>query len=330
MSVFQPQMRTLKPDRELGELAFPSQVQIKFRFGPEDAFGLEGNRQRTTIARSSQAKFTWNAMEGVSSWQAHLIDRTMCEFAIGQMRTALDGNELTFEFEAISLDELERCCAAANFALPPLLSRQLGIFVWIKHFTVFVGHKRFRYEITNLMSGIKASSADQTIEGVKASVRTLPLLSSYNARIFSAMYYYRQAIRLESIEPDTQAMASEVILNLTKAIEAAFGTSSRDKIRKWCRDLGFSNAYIETSVIPLFLLRNELDVAHVSISPLSSDERASVVQFMKRATFTVNDILSRVEDLLIRREIALPPTSERLDRKKAKLIKSIQSYASSA
>ncbi|GAB4234245.1 MAG: hypothetical protein Tsb0032_39810 [Kiloniellaceae bacterium] len=180
------------------------------------------------------------------------------------------------------------------------------------------------------MSGIKASSADQTIEGVKASVRTLPLLSSYNARIFSAMYYYRQAIRLESIEPDTQAMASEVILNLTKAIEAAFGTSSRDKIRKWCRDLGFSNAYIETSVIPLFLLRNELDVAHVSISPLSSDERASVVQFMKRATFTVNDILSRVEDLLIRREIALPPTSERLDRKKAKLIKSIQSYASSA
>ena len=60
-------------------------------------------------------------------------------------------------------------------------------------------------------------------------------------------------------------------INLTKAIEVIF-TAKRDVIRGKAKEWGIDSDFIEKRIISLFLIRNELDVAHVATAPLRSEQ----------------------------------------------------------
>ncbi|MBE9569247.1 MAG: hypothetical protein IMF11_01355, partial [Proteobacteria bacterium] len=145
-------------------------------------------------------------------------------------------------------------------------------------------------------------------------------------RVIAAFYYYRQAERLAALEPDRQAMVAEVVLNLTKALEIIF-SSDRDQLRFRASRWGFDTNLVEEKIIPLFLLRNQMDVAHVATGPLTPDQKQVVLNFTDIAFSHVHDVLKRVAELVRSGEIELDPISRSLDKDKEELIQTLKKYS---
>jgi hypothetical protein len=90
--------------------------------------------------------------------------------------------------------------------------------------------------------------------------------------------------------------------------------------------VGLSADYIEQQLIPLLLIRNQIDVAHPKMSLLSSAERKTLEHFVIAATTNVGQFLERVLALLHEGEITLPGYSEELDDKDKNLFSALSEY----
>jgi hypothetical protein len=123
-------------------------------------------------------------------------------------------------------------------------------------------------------------------------------------------------------------MTAEVVLNLTKAIEVIF-SSNRDRLREKAREWGFDHNFIEQRVVPLFLIRNELDVAHAASTPLTAEQHQCLIDFTDRALTHVHTLLSRISELEASGKLQLDPISSSLDKQKEKLLTDIKRYAGS-
>jgi len=121
-------------------------------------------------------------------------------------------------------------------------------------------------------------------------------------------------------------MIAEVLLNLTKAIEVIF-TAKRDVIRGKAKEWGIDSDFIEKRIISLFLIRNELDVAHVATAPLRSEQQQSLLNFTDRALSHVYELLSKVAELERSGRIKLDAVTPTLNKDKEKLLSAISKYA---
>jgi hypothetical protein len=127
------------------------------------------------------------------------------------------------------------------------------------------------------------------------------------------------------IEPDRHSMAAEVLLNLTKSLEILF-TDDRDTLRTRAKTWGIPVKEIEQKIIPIFLLRNEIDVAHVSTGHLNKQERHTIFGFTVAAIDNVQQILLPIYEKVISDQIVLEPVSYSLTSHKKKLLADIKEY----
>jgi hypothetical protein len=132
-------------------------------------------------------------------------------------------------------------------------------------------------------------------------------------------------LRLSALEPDRHSLLAEVLLNLTKAVEILL-TSDRDRLRETALAWGLSAEQVERQLIPLLLIRNQIDVAHPKMSGLGSEERRILEHFVIAATINVGKFLDQVLALLHERKIVLPDYSEELDKKDKDLFRSMSNY----
>ena len=127
------------------------------------------------------------------------------------------------------------------------------------------------------------------------------------------------------MEPNRESMVAEVLLNLTKAVEIIF-SNNRKRLRTRARKWGFSEVFIEKRIIPLLLIRNELDIAHVTTSPLDIDQRQVIINFTRAAFMAVHELIERIFKLAKDKEIKLQPTSQHVESDKKKLLQNIAHY----
>ena len=310
--------------------SFPAVLIARIKFGPEDAFGVSGGsaQARTTAKRSRPATLLWNANEGTSAWDGELIDALGAEFQQGNFTAHWTGNELVMSLSVRSQDEANQIVFSANQLIPAFLSLRLRVFVWIKEFLVEFGDCHFRLETACHRFGITVATTEHNEEGATQSLRDWSTTRRENLRIVMAIYYYRHAKRLASLEPDRQSMAAEVIMNLAKAIEIIF-SSNRDHLRSRAREWGLDREFIERWIIPILLVRNQLDVGHAASAPLLGAQHQAVLDFLDRAFTHVHTLLSRLVQMAQSGELTLEPPSESMDTDKERLLKDISDYAAS-
>lgn len=215
---------------------------------------------------------------------------------------------------------------SANHILPAALSFRLRVFVWIKEFTATINGNSSRVETVCHRYNITVATAERNQHESIEAVKEWLSAGKRSPRFLMAMYYYRHAKRLATIEPDRQSMTAEVMLNLTKAIEVIL-SSKRDVIREKTKEWGIDSDFIEKRIIPLFLIRNELDVAHVTTAPLLSKQQQSLLDFVDRASSHVHEFLSKIFEMEQSGRIELDPVSVSLDKDKEKLLSAISRYA---
>jgi len=325
MSVYLIQHRGLVLKSGIMPSKFPALVTATITFAPEDAFGVQTVGVRSTAPKDRPAGFLWNANEGTSQWQVDFIEKVNATFKQGNFEVSLDGNKLFIVFDTPSLDHAGQVVASANQFLPALLSFHLRVFVWIKKFEVEIGDTTFNFEIPRSAFGITIATKDHNQKQILTALDEWLGADERYFRILSALYYYRHAKRLAIMEPNPESMVGEVILNLTKAVEIIF-SNNREALRATAKEWGFHEVFIEERIIPLLLIRNELDVAHVTTSPLNPEQRQVITKFTHAALVAVHKLLERISMLARGGKIEIEPTSARMDTDKEKLLDNIRRY----
>jgi hypothetical protein len=313
MTYFLLQHRYLHSMNE-AQPSFPTALVARIKFGPEDAFGVPGTLPRTTAKRATPARLLWNANEATSTWEGPLIDALNAELRHGKLSANWSGNELAIAVEVNSQDEAHQLIGSANQLLPAFLSLRLRVFVWIKEFVVEIGTCRIRLETSRHRYGITIATAERNQQEATQAIHDWLGQRRDSLRLVMAAYYFRHAMRLAVLEPDRQSMAAEVILNLAKAIEIIF-SSDRKQLRAKAKEWGFDSAFIEHKVVPILLIRSELDVAHVTSAPLSSTH--------------IHTLISRLVEMSQAGHLVFDPVSESMDKDKDRLLRRIAEYAAS-
>ena len=88
-------------------------------------------------------------------------------------------------------------------------------------------------------------------------------------------------------------MLGELILNLAKSLEMLL-TSNRYVARARASEWGFTTDEVEERIIPIYLLRNEIGIAHASSGPLTQSQIATILDFSDTALTFVGGFLRQV------------------------------------
>ena len=100
---------------------------------------------------------------------------------------------------------------------------------------------------------------------------------------------------------------SEIMLNLAKALEVLAKSDSRESLRAFSRSLGLTSSEIETQVIPIALIRNEVDIAHPVATPATAEQVATYRKYVDRSIENVAAIFQRVFEKITQNDAFLPP-----------------------
>ena len=325
MSIFLRQTRSLKQKKGPTRIALPEKIKVITTLCPGDAFGIKCQEIRSTIPLGKKVKVLWDANEGTTVTKAEYIGKILAKMSKKGLAIAVDGNIVTICSEVMQKEEIEPLLRMANETLPSVLSLFLKTFVWIKECKVEIGEAVFHYEISATKHSINVTTRDRQESIIGGA---MPLLIGSGKEIgllLNALHYFKQAERLNCVEPDRVTMTSEVLLNLAKSAEMLF-TSNRDKARARASEWGIADKVVETRLIPLLLIRNQIDVAHASASPLTEDERSLVVEFMDHALASLGKILKDLIEKANAGEIVIPEPSKTVDPDKRRLLRAMSKY----
>jgi hypothetical protein len=306
--------------------SFPAEVTAELAFGPEDVFGTEDANPRTTFPVGERVTLRWNANVGISEAIADgLIDALDVSLEVGKFHLCLEGNCLKVRFKASSSEEAEAALASANHCIPAYLSLHFGVYVWIKQYAVDIGGSRFNYQVKRAHSRYLAADKDMMSNRASSALEDWLEVGGGYDRALAACLYLRHAHRLSRIQPNNHHFIAEVLLNLTKSLEIVF-SDNRDQIRKRAHEWGFDDALVEQGIIPLFLIRNRIDVAHVSTGILKTEERDILLDFMNKAIENTGKVLKRIIELIKDGEISLGKARGRIRGRKRRLLANVAEY----
>ena len=229
MSLFLTQIRDLKVESREGLPEFPARVTAKVVLAPTDAFGVEGTDRRTTWPNHSRFKARLNTGEELAALEGELIGRisiSLRRSAAEDTEFDLDGNVLELSFLAASLSEAVSCLQSFSQIAPLLFTFHTGIYIWIRDFKVEIGQFRKTFEASAraALSFIQTTKERREAE-VREALRGWRFIDEGHRRLLFALEYYRQALRLLSLQPSPGTFGAEIVLNLNKCLEALFSSS---------------------------------------------------------------------------------------------------------
>jgi hypothetical protein len=325
MTLFLPESRHLADEAGIGRPTFPADVLHTIALAPEDAFGAQGTALRSVLRFGSTARHSANFNDGTSSVEGDLIESLQFDKDFGALHLTLTGNQLFLSHSAKSIADVFAVAQPASLSIPALLTLRVGVFVWIKQFAIRIGDKEFNFRVGYIPGSFLVESRETMTQKVIAGLEDWFTLTHGHERLFSSTHYFRQALRLWR-QPDHVALVAEIILNLTKALEILL-TPQRDVARERAASWGFTNEQIEQWIIPLYLLRNQMDVAHSSFGPLNPDERTLVIDFTSQAIKHVGELIAHVRNGVTHGNIALEPVTGALDIERRRLLAALAEYA---
>jgi hypothetical protein len=229
-------------------------------------------------------------------------------------------NELAVHVEDIYL--MLPATLSAFFSEPPMVERVEGE----------LGGVPFRWELAELSANfVTTTQAHQEEMFRRAWSLHERAVHPDSRRLVAALTYYHVACRLRVAGHTPWEFMSEVLLNLSKVLEALFppgdSGNTRDAARVGLRELGFIDEEIEKFFLPAMALRNEVDVGHVSLALLDLDDLYVLQAYAECAAFNFQVLFTR---LLLRLEAGeydpAPYQDSGPDRRVVGIVNRLRSY----
>lgn len=258
---------------ETGEpLVFPNKATIEILLGPATSFGAADAPSRTLVRNQANSKIIINANTG--RWLAQSrppLEKLEVILNSSASRLILDGNQLSFQFECMGIDELQNTIMSFKWILPPLLNLAFPDPPLVESVRGNVGPTKFhwQHEPEEWRIHIKTSTKSVLEEKFATAFETLPMFNNIgNRRLAASLSYFHTAVRLSVAGDSSWEFMSETILNYAKCLGILFVVSknSNDDVRAGLAMLGYTPDEIDGDFIPILILRSQIDVAHPRVA----------------------------------------------------------------
>ena len=299
MLTYQLHTRVFQIEDRDGKFDFPNLAVLEVKFSPGSAFGTEDRLSRTLV-RAREATVMINANTG--RWLAQSrppLDHLEVVLESPASTFSLDGDELRYEFQCSSIDDLEGTIAAIKWIFPPLLNLEFSDPPIIEYVRGIVGETRFRWEHRpeEWRINMRTVTPQKLEEHVASAWENIPLFNGVaNRRLAAALAYFHVAVRLCVSGDSPWEFMAESILNYAKCLEILFVTSenSRDDIRRELDALSYTEEEIEGDFVPILILRSYIDVAHPRVAIFKSRDLKVLYRYMAECEDHFRTLLNRV------------------------------------
>ena len=310
---------------ETGELTFPNHAEIKVRFEGSPAFGGDSPPGRT-VRLGSVATSRWDANRGRSD----VIGMP----PLDPLDVVIPGNDVTVRLNATTLQVGFECpergallgaLGTLRYLIPLLLNVEFSDPPVVATTYGRVGDVEFNWQVEWTAAMFEAVEQPGQELKVLHAWQRLPLVADGgDARLRVALYYFYKACRLEQAGYGPSEFLAEILLNLAKTLEVLFpardGKKTRDVVRNNLRRLGYSDDEVEGNFLPAMALRDEMDVAHVSLATFTPAQLGTIFRYAEAAEQHFRKLLQRVIEAIESHSLTLQPYEDRGPRPQAMML----------
>ena len=253
---------------------FPSEAVVQIRLAPAVPFGGVPGVTRNAISdRPLKARANLSTGKFVIECATELFDPVAASVAIADTDFSISKNVARVQSRCTSEQDLVDLIAAIYHAFPAVLNVYLPDAPYATHVWGTVGNVNFQwlFEPTEVRGNAVITSKQNQERLITDSWRQVKSVAS-SRRLMGALHYFYVGCRLLECGHNRFEFMAETLLNFAKCLQSAFG-ESRDDTRRELVKLGeYSEAEIEARFITALALRDEFDIAHVSLARLTRDQ----------------------------------------------------------
>lgn len=276
------------------KITVPAMAEVTFQFTPPQAFGSEAGGGRTAV-RAVGAKMTLNMRTGQYTVESERpLSPLQLKIDDYDVRFTMSGNKVTVIKRVNSQKELLNLIQDIYYVLPLLLAAEFADPPVIMNVEGIVAGSRFGWNLQEWKAEFTTTTQEKQIGHVRDAWHRLhKVIHLDNRRLIAALHYYHVASRLDRVSASPGEFLAESLLNYCKILEALFSPST-DIVREQLRALGFSDEEVERDFIPAIVLRNKIDVAHVSLVLFTNPQLTTLHRYADRAERSFRTLLSRI------------------------------------
>lgn len=275
---------------------FPNDVRVVLFFAPSTPFG-DGVGGGRTVTRAAPASSLWNAnSDRVTAESQTAFERVNVTWSHPEheLLVRVEGASATIHAKCDTFVELARLVEFLYHLFPIVLNVNFIDAPIVHTVAGTVGDVEYEWIHARTHSNIKpTTTSDQERYVSDACDFLLTLVADTDQRrLAGALHYFHVACRLFDVGPSPWEFTGEIILNLTKTLQALFG-QSRDNVRAGLRSLGYTDQEVEDFVI-VMELRDVVDSSHVMLSVMDEAGQASdLYTFIYGRELRFRELLSR-------------------------------------
>lgn len=323
--------RKLCGDGDLPPIVWPAEVELTFRLKPGDLFGMPDARApRSSLVGKTEFSIDFRTGKyGII--ETGNLPPFRFEIKLDAGSLAINGNVAYLKASAESEAHLVSLMHWTSAALTEFLSVQLGIFTEVDSLAGVVAGRKVdalypaqSYSI--LLADLDAEFRD---ERVRCAFQGPSEENPSYPRFLVSTRYFHHALRFiapTEVNYVPYSAHAEVLLNLAKAIEILFDTAKRDVLRKILPSHGYTTEQIESQILPILIVRNEIDVGHPTSGDVSPEDVAALRRFVDRSIKNVAAILQNVWRSICAGETVLKPLPGSGAADRAKLVAKLKAY----
>lgn len=311
MRTYQIHERRLVFSKPHASITFPAVATLRLLLAPSEIFGVgEGSCTYGEVGSQAQLHPDFDTGRAALIPLVRLPPMQMTVTREGDT-IRVDGTELIVTRTIAALSELAGMVGTYVYVLPGLLSLEFIDAIHVLQVSGEVGAAGFRYEVVQMdtpVGTVPKGGMERKVESAIARLDTVK--PDRNRRLLAATIYFHIGVRLLTAGYTAFEFLGEALLNFAKVLDALFVTgeeSSRDQMRNGLRQLGYSNEEAEGWFMPTVALRNQFDVAHISLTPLSREQLDVLYRYCRRAQPAFSGLLSRTANAVQAGSLELPP-----------------------
>jgi len=266
--------------QDKGGLQIPALIKFRVSLGPKKLFGIEKGLTRAAFAGFGKTtdvlidfrkgrQGALNILEKDDFKGQHKVAEFTNPsdlFVHKEYDVSLTGNILELQFQCDSRRSFGGFLYLARYLIPASLSLELWEPVYVEEMSGLCNDRCFNVRIQDYSSFVTIIRPGDVEKWTATAFKNLEIIRfAQSTRLKAALHYYHVARRLVEVGDNIWEFVAETFLNYCKVLEALFG-NSRDIIRDQMKLLGYTDEQIESQFIPITLLRNHFDIAHVRLS----------------------------------------------------------------
>jgi hypothetical protein len=293
-----------------GNPKFPADASINVTLQPLTQFGgIPGESRNSVADQIMKANFNLSTGRTKIRCEQQLFEPVESSISIENIRFQIKKNVIKVNSRCESQQDLNDLISTLYYAYPAVLNIYLPDVPFPTHAWGTIGKHKFKwiYDPIGIPPQLTIVTSKTNQEQLAVNSWQQIAIVADNRRLMGGIHYFHVACRLLEAGYTRFEFMAEALLNFAKSLQATFG-ESRDNVRKELTKLDtFEKVEIEAKIIPALILRNEFDIAHVSLSMLNHEHLKTLHQYTHLAEGSYRKLFGDLIEKIESKTYLLPP-----------------------